>query len=108
MSTRGASGWVRNTPTGFPDWTSSVSSSARSRRMRRVASNASQERAALPVPPYTTRASGASATSGSRLFMSMRRAASWVHPRHEMRPPLGARTVRIRGVRVMSLLPRFG
>src|SRR2546425_4912688 len=30
ISTRGASGWVANTPTGFPDCTSSVSSSARS------------------------------------------------------------------------------
>ena len=29
MSTRGAHRWVRNTPTGLPDWTSSVSSSAR-------------------------------------------------------------------------------
>jgi hypothetical protein len=26
ISTRGASAWVRNTPTGLPDWTSSVSS----------------------------------------------------------------------------------
>jgi hypothetical protein len=30
----------------------------------------------LPVPPYTTRSSGRSATSGSRLFISIRRAAS--------------------------------
>src|SRR5580693_5539350 len=28
MSTRGASGWVRNTPTGLPDCTSSVSSAS--------------------------------------------------------------------------------
>ena len=28
MRTRGAHGWVRTTPTGLPDWTSSVSSSA--------------------------------------------------------------------------------
>ena len=28
MSTRGAHAWVRKTPTGLPDWTSSVSSSA--------------------------------------------------------------------------------
>ena len=26
MSTRGAQGWVRNVATGFPDWTTSVSS----------------------------------------------------------------------------------
>ena len=31
MSTRGASAWVRNTPTGLPDWTSSVSSPSRRR-----------------------------------------------------------------------------
>ncbi len=30
MSTRGAHSWVRITPTGLPDWTSSVSSSRRS------------------------------------------------------------------------------
>ena len=30
MSTRGAHSWVRNTPTGLPDWTSRVSSSSRS------------------------------------------------------------------------------
>ena len=29
ISTRGAHSWVRKTPTGLPDWTSSVSSSAR-------------------------------------------------------------------------------
>ena len=28
MSTRGAHSWVRITPTGLPDWTSIVSSSA--------------------------------------------------------------------------------
>ena len=34
MSTRGASAWVRNTPTGLPDWTSSVSSPSRRRKRR--------------------------------------------------------------------------
>ena len=51
MSTRGAHAWVRITPTGLPDCTSSVSSSSRSRRVRTMASYASQLRAALPVPP---------------------------------------------------------
>ena len=51
MSTRGAHSWVRKTPTGLPDCTSSVSSASRSSSVRTIASNASQLRAALPVPP---------------------------------------------------------
>ena len=51
MSTRGAHSWVRSTPTGLPDCTSSVSSSARSRSVRTIASKAAQLRAALPEPP---------------------------------------------------------
>ena len=51
ISTRGASAWVRNTPTGLPDWTSSVSSSPKARRLATRRSKASHERAALPVPP---------------------------------------------------------
>src|SRR5271165_2446604 len=39
-------------------------------------SNAGQSRAARPMPPYTTSSPGRSATSGSRLFMSMRSGAS--------------------------------
>jgi hypothetical protein len=89
--------WVRKTATGFPDWTSIVSSSARSRRVRTIASNASQERAARPVPPYTTRSSGRSATSGSRLFISIRSAASCCQPRQESSGPRGARMVRDSG-----------
>src|SRR6266511_4199267 len=90
ISTRGAAGWVRNTPTGLPDWTSRVSSSPRPRSVRTIASNDSQSRAAFPVPPYTTRSSGRSATSGSRLFMSIRSAASCGHPRHDSSAPRGA------------------
>jgi hypothetical protein len=71
-STRGAPVWVRNTPTGLPDWISSVSSGASLRSESRMASNDGQLRAALPMPPYTTSSSGFSATSGSRLFWSMR------------------------------------
>nr|WP_234753995.1 hypothetical protein [Arthrobacter ramosus] len=67
---------MRNTPTGLPDWTSRVSSFSRVSRVRVIASNAAQDRAARPVPPYTTRASGRSATSGSRLFINMRNGAS--------------------------------
>src|SRR5579864_3819964 len=54
----------------------------------------SQVRAAFPVPPYTTRSCGRSATSGSRLFMSMRMAASCPHPRQVRFEPRGARTTR--------------
>ena len=51
MSTRGAHSWVRNTPTGLPDWTSRVSSPSRSRSEPTMASKASQLRAARPEPP---------------------------------------------------------
>ena len=81
-STRGAHSWVRNTPTGLPDCTSIVSSAVSVVSVRAIASNASQLRAAWPVPPYTTRSSGRSATSGSRLLCSMRYAASCGQPRH--------------------------
>jgi hypothetical protein len=94
IRTLGAISWVRKTPTGFPDCTRSVSSSPRSFSERTIAWNASQDLAARPVPPYTTRSSGRSATSGSRLFMSMRIAASCGHDRHESFVPLGARTSR--------------
>src|SRR5690606_33462608 len=94
MRTRGAYGCVRNTATGFPDWTSIVSSSSSSRSVRTIASNASQLRAARPVPPYTTRSSGRSATSGSRLFISIRSAASCVQPLQLSSAPRGARIVR--------------
>src|SRR5829696_6579080 len=40
-----------------------------------------------------TRSSGRSATSGSRLFISMRRAASWCQPLQVRSPPRGARIV---------------
>ncbi len=51
MRTRGACAWVRKTPTGFPDCTSSVSSSPSARSARTMASKHSQVRAALPIPP---------------------------------------------------------
>src|SRR5262249_61453801 len=50
-----------------------------------------QLRAALPAPPYTISSCQRSATSGSRLFMSMRRAASCGQPLHESALPRGAR-----------------
>src|SRR5260370_7740077 len=93
MSTRGAHSCVSKTPTGLPDWTSSVSSPFRRRSSRTMASNASHDRAARPVPPYTTRSSGRSATSGSRLFISIRIAASCGQPRQLISVPRGARTV---------------
>ena len=48
MSTRGAHSCVRKTPTGLPDWTSSVSSSSSVAQLATIASKASQLRAALP------------------------------------------------------------
>ena len=51
IRTRGADGWVLNTPTGFPDWISRVSSPRRRRRALTIWWKASQLRAAFPVPP---------------------------------------------------------
>lgn len=51
MSTRGAHSWVCMTPTGRPDWTSIVSSCLSVSRVRTIASNERQSRAAFPVPP---------------------------------------------------------
>jgi hypothetical protein len=51
MSTRGASAWVWNTPTGLPDWTSRVSSSPRVSRVAAMVSKSFQVRAARPMPP---------------------------------------------------------
>ena len=51
MSTRGASACVGKTPTGLPDWTSSVSSERRRFSVATIVSKHSQFRAALPVPP---------------------------------------------------------
>src|SRR2546430_626301 len=76
ISPRGAHSGVRITPPGLPDWTSRVSSPWRSCRLRTIASWAGQLRAARPEPPYTMSWSGCSATSGSRLFISMRIAPS--------------------------------
>src|SRR5438270_13133149 len=94
MRTRGAHSCVRKMPTGLPLWTSRVSSCARLRSERTIASKASQLRAARPVPPYTTRSSGRSATSGSRLFISIRSAASCCQPLQESEVPRGARMTR--------------
>ena len=51
ISTRGAHSWVRSTPTGLPDCTSSVSSCSRVVSSRQMASKLAQLRTALPVPP---------------------------------------------------------
>ena len=51
INTRGAMACVRNTPTGLPDCTSSVSSSRSVCSVRTIASYASHDRAARPVPP---------------------------------------------------------
>jgi hypothetical protein len=51
ISTRGASVCVRKTPTGLPDWTSSVSSSLRVFNEATMLSKSFQVRAARPMPP---------------------------------------------------------
>ncbi len=51
MSTRGASSWVSNTPTAFPDCTSIVSFALRRFSVATIESKHSQFRAARPVPP---------------------------------------------------------
>src|SRR5690606_28398356 len=53
-----------------------------------------QSRAARPMPPYTTRSSGRSATSGSRLFWITRYAASVSQERQDSSLPRGARMLR--------------
>src|SRR5205807_5315607 len=91
MRTRGACSCVLKTPTGLPDCTSKVSSFSRFFRLSTIARYAFQLRAARPVPPYTTRSCGRSATSESRLFMSMRMAASCCQPLQVIWLPRGAR-----------------
>ena len=71
-----------------------------------MASNAAQDRAARPVPPYTTRSSGRSATSGSRLFISMRSGASVCQDRAVSVVPRGARTVRAPSMIIVPFPPR--
>src|SRR5689334_7599845 len=103
-STRGASACVGNTPTGLPDWISSVSLSFNSRSDFRMASKHSQLRAARPMPPYTTSACGFSATSGSRLFCNMRNGASVSQLLQVSWLPRGARTVRVVSMRVGAFI----
>ena len=63
-----------------------------------MASKHSQLRAARPVPPYTTRLSGSSATSGSRLFIRQRSTASVCQLRQLSSVPRAARTGRATAV----------
>ena len=79
----------------LPDWTISVSSCSSDCSDRTIASNDSQFRAAFPDPPYTTSSSGRSATSGSRLFISIRIAASCGQPLQVSAVPRGERIVRV-------------
>ncbi len=94
-NTRGAQRCVRKTPTGLPDWTRSVSSSLeraeRPRRSRRRPASCARPG---PSRRRRSRSSGRSATSGSRLFMSIRRAASCGQPLQDNSVPRGARTRR--------------
>ena len=95
ISTRGAHSCVRKTPTGLPDCTSSVSSSPSSPQLRDDGVEGRPSRA----PPCRCRRRrrgrpGRSATSGSRLFMSIRSAASVSHDGAVRVVPRGARTGR--------------
>src|SRR4051812_40072083 len=107
ISTRGASAWVRKTPTGLPDWTSSVSSSWSSRNAPTMRSKLSQSRAARPMPPYTTSSCGFSATSGSRLFISIRNGASVSQLLADLSGPRGARMRRALSMRVRVIASSF-
>src|SRR5690606_8019562 len=71
------------------------SSSSRRSSVATILSKSSHDLAALPLPPYTMSSSGFSATSGSRLFISIRLAASWIQPLAVRFPPRGALTVRL-------------
>src|SRR5580698_1717425 len=85
-----------------------VSSSRRRRKVLTMASKASQDRAARPLPPYTTRSSGRSATSGSRLFINMRSAASCGQPWQLRSVPRGARTARGPAMTLITALNSWG
>ena len=91
ISTRGASAWVRNTPTGLPDWISSVSSSPSSRQafddLRRSTPSCGPPCRCRRKPPGPR---GRSATSGSRLFISMRSGASVSQLLADSFVPIGA------------------
>ena len=90
-STRAARSWVRNTPTGGP------TAPAASRPARAVAaSRRSPGSSASRARPCRCRRrrsefSGSSATSGSRLFINMRIAASAAHDLQVFSVPRGAR-----------------
>ena len=88
ISTLGARRWVLMTPTGLPDWTSSVSSFSNSRSDSMMASKHSQSLAALPVPPYMISSWGFSAFS--RLFWSILSMDSCLQPLQESVSPLAA------------------
>ena len=66
-----------------------------------MASKLSQSRAARPMPPYTTSSCGRSATSGCRLFISMRNGASVSQLLALSVVPVGAAMVRDGSLRVM-------
>src|SRR3954471_17205254 len=108
ISTRGAHSWVRSTPTGRPDWTSIVSSSASVVRVRTIASKLRQSRAARAVPPQTTRPSGRPAASGSRLFCSIRSGASVCQLRAVSVVPRGDRTGRAPSMGFSSVQGKSG
>ena len=63
-------------------------------------------RAARPIPPYTTSSAGFSATSGSRLFISIRSGASVSHDLADSELPRGARIVRSSSRRMISVRAR--
>src|SRR6266568_8671667 len=57
------------------------------------------------MPPYTTRSAGRSATSGSRLFIKQRSAASCCQPLQRNWLPRGARIIGVVIVVILSPAP---
>src|SRR5215203_2361475 len=76
-------------PTGLPLCIKSDSSFSSIFNAAIMLSKASKLRAAFPLPPYTIKSSGRSATSGLRLFNNILNAASWIHPLQLNCEPVG-------------------
>ncbi len=79
---------------GLSDCTSKVSSSVNFFNVSTIRSKQFQSRAARPMPPYTTSSAGFSATSGSKLFISIRSGASVIQVRALKVLPRAARITR--------------
>src|SRR5215204_3447536 len=89
IKTLGESLCVFRIPTGLPDWINSDSSFSNTFNAAIILSSASKFLAAFPLPPYTIRSSGRSATSGSRLLSNILNAASCIQPLQLSLLPVG-------------------